>query len=77
MQRTWATHFDLMGSVVHDRECKLGQHHEGRDPVSVCPAVLGLRALDPHVLAVLPEGSPLLRHEFASVSCRRRRGFRS
>ena len=45
MQRTRATHFDLAGSVLHDRECEPGQHHEGRDPVSVCPAVFGLCAL--------------------------------
>ena len=33
------------GSVVHDREGELGQHHQGRDRVSVCPAVLCLCAL--------------------------------
>ena len=45
MQRTWATHFiNVAGSDVHDREDELGQHHEGHDPVSVCPAVFGLCA---------------------------------
>ena len=39
MQRTWTTHSDLAGSVVHDREGE--QHHEGRDPVLACPAVFG------------------------------------
>ena len=39
MQKTWATRFDLVRSVVHDREA--GQHREDRDPVSV----LGVCAL--------------------------------
>ena len=42
MQRKWPTHFGFAGSVVHDRERELDQHHAGRDPVSVCPAVFGL-----------------------------------
>ena len=30
---------------MRDRKGELGQFHEGRDPVSVCPAVFGLCAL--------------------------------
>ena len=33
MQKTWATHFDVVGTALHGREDELGQHHEDHDPV--------------------------------------------
>ena len=59
MQKTWATHFDVVGSSVSDLESDLGQHQEGRDLVSICPAVFGLRALDS--LSLLPDLNGLSR----------------
>ena len=56
MQRTWATHFDVVGTVEHGREDGLGDLHGDRDPVSVCPAVFGLHAFD-RVLVVSLEGA--------------------
>ena len=35
-------HSDLAGSVVHDREAEMVQHHEDPDPVSVWLASSGL-----------------------------------
>ena len=48
-----AAHFDVAGSAERGREDELGQDHEGRDPVSVSPAVFGLCALAP--LSLLPD----------------------
>ena len=53
MQKTKATCFGVSGSTVRDRDGELGQHHEGRDPVSICPAFLGPCAFAP--ISLLPD----------------------
>ena len=35
MERTWATHFDVAGTVEHSREDELGELHGDRDQVPI------------------------------------------
>ena len=42
MQRTWATHFDVAGTVEHSREDELGELERDREPVSIYPAFFAL-----------------------------------
>ena len=79
MQRTWATHFDVVGTAEYSREDELGELHGDRDPVSVCSAVFGLCAFDPlSLLFFFLKGLVSLRHESVFANCRRRRkGARS
>ena len=70
MQRTWATHFDVVGTVEHIRENELGDLHGDR------AAVFGLCAFDPMSLLFRLNG--LFHRESAFANCRRRRkGARS
>ena len=73
MQKTQAIRFGVSGSSVSDREGELGQLHVGRDPVSVSPAVFGLRALAS--LSLLFRLKGLLYHgaNLSLSNCRRRR----
>ena len=70
IQKAQATHSDLAGFVVNDREAQLVQNHEDRDPVSVWLASTGL--CHPfRVPAVRFERHVSPRHESAFASCRR------
>ena len=60
MQRTWPTHFDVVGTVEHSREDDLGERHGDRDPVSIYPAFFAPYTFA--ALSLLLDLNGLLRH---------------